>query len=335
MPHWLIKSGIQHVLARLPQRQKWNYYFQRYATRSLQLGNAMFERRLLHCRTHLETLVAARGAPPDRFTALELGTGWFPTMAVGLYLCGAESVWTIDIDPLLRRPQMRRMLELYLEYADKGLLQKHLPRLLPERLKRLRILAPEVEVLWPEEFLERMNIHHAVRDAQQTGCESQSVDLIFSTGVLEYIPVPVLQAILKEFRRVITPCGSMSHWISMIDQFWYFDKSITPFNYMKYTTAQWRWFNSPLIWQNRLRQSDYRKMIIGAGFRVVREDIESGDPKDLQSIQLAPEFQGYAREDLLTLMSWVMAVPTPTAGCDSDGEPNNSARNPIEAPQAS
>src|SRR4051812_37943040 len=98
MPHWLIKSGIQHVLARLPKRQRWNYLFQRYGTRSLQLGTGMFERRLEHCRTHLDNIVTARGTTElGSFTALELGTGWFPTIAVGLYLCGAEKIWTIDI----------------------------------------------------------------------------------------------------------------------------------------------------------------------------------------------------------------------------------------------
>jgi len=43
------------------------------------------------------------------------------------------------------------------------------------------------------------------REAQNTGLAANSVDLFTSTGVLEYIPGPVLKEILAECRRVGKP----------------------------------------------------------------------------------------------------------------------------------
>lgn len=266
----------------------------------------MFEVRLEHCRRHLAAL---EKSADDEFTALELGTGWFPTMVIGMYLCGAKQVWGIDIDPLLRRSRVRRVLDLFCEYDDAGQLAKFLPGVRPERMRRLRELVPLLDGESPESFLARMNIHMMVRDARNSGLPDGSVDLFFSTGVLEYIPRAVLRGILDEFRRLATPRAVMSHWISMIDQFSYFDKSITPFNYLKYTAKQWRYLDSPMIPQNRLRISDYRALFNEAGFTITSEEGTPGSAKDLESIKLAPEFSSYSKEDLLVLTAWITAKP--------------------------
>src|SRR4051812_1924349 len=117
MPHWLVKSGIQRAISMLPYRHWWNELFQKFGgTQSLHLGRGMFERRLDDCRNHLDNFLQSGQGTPGQFTALELGTGWFPTLATGLYLCGAGPIWTFDIEPLLRRSRMQRMLELLFEY---------------------------------------------------------------------------------------------------------------------------------------------------------------------------------------------------------------------------
>ena len=101
----------------------------------------------------------------------------------------------------------------------------------------------------------------------------------------------------------------MSHWINLVDQFSYFDKNITPFNYLKYTEKQWRWFNSPLTWQNRLRISDYRDLVARTGYEMIKEECTSGNPADLARVQLSPEFRNYRQEELLVLTAWIVARP--------------------------
>jgi hypothetical protein len=136
-----------------------------------------------------------------------------------------------------------------------------------------------------------------------------AVDLFFSTGVLEYIPRPVLVCIFAEFQRIASSQAATSHYLNLIDQFWYFDRSITPFNFLKYSAKQWGYLNSPLIWQNRLRISDYRELLNEARFQIVKELNTAGSADDLRKIQISSELQHYKQEDLLVLMSWLVAKP--------------------------
>lgn len=157
--------------------------------------------------------------------------------------------------------------------------------------------------------MERLDIHAQVRDAQQTGLPANRVDLITSTGTLEYIPPSVLKNMMAEFRRVGSANAVMSHYLNLADEYSYFDRSITPINFLQFTERQWRRWNSPLIWQNRLRISDYRELFRQARYDIVKEINTCGNPADLKKIQLAPEFQHYAKEDLPVLTSWLVAVP--------------------------
>ncbi len=309
MPNWLIKSAIQRTISLLPQSQRWNELFQRYVTKSLELSPNRFEGKLNDCRMHLENYLELYPERAENFSALELGTGWFPTVPVGLFLCGASHVWTFDIDPLLKRARVKQMLQFFFEHDANGTLKKHLPRLRPDRMAKLRELNSRVDTDEPIDFLERLNIHVRVQDAQKTGLPDGSVDLFFSTGVLEYIPRPVLANIFAEFRRIASSQAAQSHYLNMIDQFWYFDRSITPINFLKFSPKQWGYLNSPLIWQNRLRISDYRELLKDAQFQIAKESNTAGSADDLNKIQLAPEFQHYSKEDLLVLISWLVAKP--------------------------
>lgn len=324
MPNWIIKSAVQRVISWLPHSQYWNGLLQTCITKSTTLTPSMFEDRLRECRRFLN---AFRGRNPDvsGFRALEIGTGWYPTIPVGLYLCGASEIWTMDIDPLLSRDRLKVMLRYYDEVERRGVLRQILPARSPERLKTLLDLLPLADTLTPAELLEKINIHVRVRDARDTGLPAGSIDFFFSSGVLEYIPVPILEGILAEARRVASARFVTAHRLNLVDQFSYFDSSITPYNFLKFSPRQWHWANSPLIWQNRLRICDYRRLFREAGLEITNEENISGEAADLAKIKLAPEFKDYPQADLLVLHSFLTArvmssVPSagalaPGAGC--------------------
>jgi SAM-dependent methyltransferase len=306
MPHWLIKSAIHQILYRLPQRQAWNRLFQKYVTRSVVLNGEKFETKVRECHRHWNSFRDASPATPE-FVAFELGTGWFPIIPVGLYLCGAKKIWTVDIDPMLRPEALRQMLEHFQAYAGNGKLREMLPELKTDRLQTLRGLVDLVSRERPEELLKRLQIECLALDAQSTPVASRTIDLYLSSAVLEYIPRPVLQGIFKEARRLLVPGGIMSHRLNLIDQFSYFDRSIGAYNFLRFTDKQWRRRNSPMIWQNRMRISDFRALFAEAGFEILREESEPGKAAELDAIPLAPEFSGYRREDLLVLHSFLTA----------------------------
>ena len=306
MPHWLIKAAVQRGISWLPNPQKWNELFQEHVTKSVYLTGEEFERRMGFCRLHLEHFTQFR-RPETGFTVLELGTGWQPIVPLGLYLCGAAEIWTYDIGGFLNTERLQRLLGMFADAARRGDLAKWLPDLLPERLDRMLSIAGRAAAEAPADFLQRLNIHVRVQDAQQTGLAAGSVDFLFSTGVLEYIPRPILANILAEFKRVAKPGAITSHYINLRDVYSYFDSSLTPFNNLKFSERSWKYLNSPLTWQNRLRISDYRELFRNAGFEIVKETNTNGAEQDLDRVSLAPQFRNYSRADLLVLLSWIAA----------------------------
>jgi len=309
VPHWLIKSAIHRAISFLPRSERWNEVFQTYVTKSLNIDRGGFEQRLEFCRRHLEHFLELNPERRESFSVFELGTGWFPIVPVGLYLCGASEIWTFDIVPLLRSSRMQRTLEFFCEYDRKGELQKHLPRLRPERMAHLRTALAAARSESPQALLERFKIHAMIRDARATELSANSIDLFFSTSVLEHIPREILTGIFREFRRLASKNAAMSHRVGLDDQYHYLDRSITAFNFMQYSDRAWKYLDSPLTPHNRLRISDYRALLREAGFEMAKEVNTSGSPKELEKVRLAPEFQNYSMEDLLVLTSWLVAKP--------------------------
>jgi hypothetical protein len=101
----------------------------------------------------------------------------------------------------------------------------------------------------------------------------------------------------------------MSHYVDLYDQFSAFDRSITQFNFLRYSAGRWQWLRSPLIPLNRLRISDYRALHSAAGFAICQEASSSGSAHDLGKVPLATEFQKYSAADLLVVTSWLVSRP--------------------------
>lgn len=150
-------------------------------------------------------------------------------------------------------------------------------------------------------MLERAGIsYHAPGDATQTGLPDRSVDLVFSNSVLEHVPVSVLQAMMQEAQRILRPGGLALHNVNCGDHYAYFDRSITPIHYLRYTEAQWRWWNNNILYQNRLRAIDFIQASERAGLRVVL-DTHHGRADLLQrlpQLPIATQFQHYAADEL-------------------------------------
>ena len=251
-------------------------------------------------------LVAQLSATAAEPLAFELGTGWFPILPVAFHLCGAREIWTTDIESFLRPRQLAQMLDYFAEFHRNGKLAAALPAARADRIEQLLALAPKAATLTPQAWLAELKIHALNQDAQRLPLADASIDWFFSSGVLEYIPEPVLRNILAEFRRLATPGAVMTHRLNLADEYSYFDRNITTLNFLKFDDRRWRWFNSPLIWQSRLRVSDYRRLYREAGFAVVAEHNQSEASAKLDQFTLAPQFKKYAREDLLVIHSFMV-----------------------------
>lgn len=310
MPSWLLKAATQRLIGFLPNPHHWNELIQDRITRSIQLPPDQFFLKLDACRICLQPFIALRRTLPREFTVLELGTGWFPIIPIGVFLCGASEVWTWDIVEHLRLERVRFVLNLFLQADAAGQLGRYLPDLRPERLDRLREAAADQSAGTAAELLERLRIHYRLGDVTQVELPLQSVDLFTSYGVLEYLPAKALVPLFRAFLRIAASEAVMNHQVIMEDQYAGRDHQITPFNFLKFSDRTWRWLNNPIIPLNRLRITDYRQAMRDAGFRIIDEVVEHrGDPAMLAKVDLAPRFRQYPQEDLLVLRAWLAATP--------------------------
>jgi hypothetical protein len=312
MPHWLLKAAAQGAIAAAPMGDRLDRAARVHVTRSLTLGEQAFATKLRQCRRHIGRVRALR-ATRFRPRALELGTGWYPIVPIGLWLCGAERVTTIDKNPLLEPERVRHTVRLYERAIRTGALDRLLPGAWAGRVAALRDAAAWIDEEEPEALLARLGVDVIVGDARETGLDDGSIDLVVSNNTFEHVPPDVLLDILREFRRISAPRAVMSHFVDMADHYAYFDRRLSQYHYLRFSNRAWRLLNGGIQYQSRLRISDYRDLHAAAGFTVVDEEHGQALPQDLDRVPLAERFRAYPREDLLVLRAWITAVPTVVA----------------------
>ena len=307
MPNWLIKAALQRGISWLPFSHQCNAFFQKHVTRSIQLTEDKFQYRVGLCGKYVRALDRFYQGAKTGFTAVEVGTGWYPVVPIGLFLRGADSVRCFDIAQHVNCGRVIDTVECFRKAVDQGTLEQTIPGILPDRLSMLLEISASSEALDPVAMLAPLGIDLIVGDACRTGCVDQSVDLIVSSGVLEYIPRDMLVAMFAEFNRIGKPGYLSAHYLNLVDQYSYFDSKLPPLNFLRFSDRQWRWLDSPLTSLNRLRISDYRALFEQAGLDVVHEENTLGSEADLDRVPLATAFQHYAREDLLVHLSIMVA----------------------------
>lgn len=318
MPSWVLKATVQGAISPLPGGDRLNHLLQKRVTGNVVLTEERFEHKLAQCRRHLHSFQASRGAARVPALALELGTGWYPIVPLGLLLAGVERVVTIDVSPLLDLERTREVLELYAAKLRSGKLQTLVPGIDAARAQAVIAAAGDRSARDAGELLGPLGVRVLVGDARASGLPAHSVELFVSNNTLEHIAPEVLRELMIEFARLAAEGAVMDHFVDMSDHYAHFDGSITEFNYLRYSDRAWRVFNNRLQHQNRLRICDYRRIIEEAGFELIAEEGERGAAEELGAIKLARPFQRYAVEDLLVLRSWITAVAQPAGAPDRD-----------------
>jgi SAM-dependent methyltransferase len=239
---------------------------------------------------------------------LEVGTGYVPALPLGLYLVGAASVTTMDLNRMLDVQQTREALRRLVTRRDevRGLLNGLTEEdALAERLALLEQLCEE-----PLLCLHRAGIdYQAPADASRTGLPAGSIDCHFSITTLEHIPRPVLGAILDEAERLLRPGGLSIHYIDLSDHFQHQDASIPRIHFLRFTEQEWeRLAGTPFAYCNRLRASDYLHLSRERRFEVLdaTPGIDATSLSHLrQGFALALPFRSYDSADLCVTELWL------------------------------
>jgi hypothetical protein len=293
--NWRIKGIVQKALSTAPGGTRVNDLLQR-TTGGLRNLDAAVDSKVVD-----DWLVLARQLReldvqiPDA-VLVEVGTGWFPVLPLCFAFAGARTCHTFDVARHLNRRLTQRAI---------ARLRVHLPRIadaagveLEQVQRRYNHVSASLDV---STALDRGGVrYHAPADAAQTDLGDRSADAVFSNSVLEHVPSRGIAAILRETARIVKRAGVSLHSVNCGDHYAYFDRSISPINYLKYSDRQWKRWNNSLLYQNRLRPVDFLQLAEDAGLQVV---LSRFTPKEkllrmLPTLGVAEQFAKYAPEQL-------------------------------------
>ncbi len=294
---WRIKGCIQGVLAHVPFGTSINDALQKVSGGRVDEG-AHIDIKFRNDWLVLMDMLADLDADVKGKELMEVGTGWLPVLPLCFALAGAHRVHTFDLNRHLRHsavPGALKQLEQHLPAVAKACRQTESE--VRQRYARLAQAASGAEIL------ERAGIvYHAPADATVTGLPDASISLVFSNSVLEHVPTDVLRPMMREARRIMTTDGLVLHSVNCGDHYAYFDRSITPIHYLRFDERAWRRWNNDILFQNRLRPSDFLVSAENEGLVVVRriQTVRADLLSALPNTPIAPEFRRYSDEELCT-----------------------------------
>lgn len=288
------KAYIQNIFSAVPQGERFNYFFQKNITHSLPISDADFSEKIETVKLHFNNFSKYCGdKDPQNCKYYEFGSGYDMVIPIGISMLGFGNLTCIDIRELvfpdLINDSIKRLYGFKDKFGEKDNVLKNVPQV--DRNNYREILK------------EYFNINYiAPLDARKTSIESNSIDFILSNATMEHIPQKDLPDIMKESYRIMKPGGIMSNVIDYRDHWSFFDNSISVYNYLQYSDKEWRKLNPSIMYQNRMRHSDYIKIISEAGFQILEEKPNYPTESEielLKKIKITDHYlKNYTSEDL-------------------------------------
>jgi len=232
---------------------------------------------------------------PEQSCALEFGVGRNLLTPLLLSAVGARQIFAYDIERLATLEHINHVIRQLrgLEIPCPG-----------QAWREIENIEVDLKSFYRINYLAPCDVRHTV-------LPPGSIDFVCSTSTLEHIAREDIVSIVTECRRLCSPSALMSFVIDYHDHYSTSDSSITRFNFYRYSDSNWRWFNPPNHFQNRMRHSDYEVLFESCGLTALerRAVIPLYNEKDLQAIRLASEFVKYSTADLAALNGLFLLKP--------------------------
>lgn len=303
---WKLKAIVQKCISFMPKREKVNYLFQKHVTHGVELFDEHFGFKVDHARDHIDYFRKYGNTGPE-MKIMELGTGWYPIIPMFMFLTKTGKVTSVDIQSWMNRDRQIITINKFFEWYNKGWLDDKFKDIDKDRLQQLEHVHKNPDTYSMEDINELIGLTTLLKDARNTGLEERSMDMICSNNTFEHIEGDVLKGILIEYKRIIKSGGVMSHFIDMSDHFAHFDKKITVYNFLKYSTKSWSMIDNKIQPQNRFRHKDYLKMYKELDIPVTEEKIEDGNSETLALVNVHPEFKDYSQEQLAITHAYLVS----------------------------
>ena len=306
--NWKIKAAVQNACAALPVfREELYFSIQKTFGDPLNHPNPL---DMVRAAADLAAVLNGAGHPIDGARVFEVGTGRRIDMPVGMFLAGAASTTTVDLHRYLRPELVMASLQRIVKHRAK--ITEFFAKVTnsSDFEHRFDVLSGISNF---DELLAKTRIdYRAPADAANTGLPSASFNLHISYTVFEHIPAAVLEAILKESNRLLSPDGVALHHIDLSDHFAQ-EGAITKINFLQYSSKQWASYaDNQFAYHNRLRPRDYRAIYEAAG-QQIEQWSPSVDAVSLTTLKhgfpVHSDFRDLPPEELCTDMLRVLSCP--------------------------
>lgn len=286
---WKYKAIVLWLFSSSPLGEALYYFSQKNIAKSLPTPEVKIPIYVAYARQHLEALAKYHPKSIRELRCYEFGAGQDLMIPMAFYAFGIERQILVDIRKLLKSELVNDTIYKYQRMANSlGLLR------VPKTFIKSKTDIDNLKNYY--------GIHYAApADARHTGLPDEFVDCVTSTNTLEHVPVNDISKIFSECFRILHPDGLMSFRIDYSDHYSHFDRSLSPYNFLRYSDKVWSIYNPPLHYQNRLRHADYLELFAKAGFEVLeirREEPSPHDIESLRSLRLHLRFRAYGMEDL-------------------------------------
>jgi hypothetical protein len=122
-------------------------------------------------------------------------------------------------------------------------------------------------------------------------------DACISSTTLEHLSKEELRESFKLLKKIIKKDGIISSAIDYSDHYSHTDKKINNLNFLKFSDDEWKKYNTPMLFQNRLRHQDYREIFKYIGYKIFEIKGDFGIPPQKVS-------KKFNVENEETLMVW-------------------------------
>lgn len=297
MKKWILKAIIQKVITYFPFSFQINYFFQKYITKNVFLSDDFFNIMCDHF-IELTEYCSLNGAEFKNIKVIELGTGWHPIIPVLLFITGVEEIVTLDLRSHVRKENLKLLLEKVVGNYEANRFSQFPIKIQKDRVEIVKDILNNFEKLSISEILSRCSIQQKLQDANHLDFNDNSFDLCYSVNVLEHVDIDSIRGISAEFFRIGKSNSYHYHAIGVYDHFVHIDKSISKFNYLKYSDSIWKAIDNKIQPQNRRRISYFRNTFNSIGYTILNEILWDAEPNELNKIDIHPDFNNLADIDI-------------------------------------
>jgi SAM-dependent methyltransferase len=306
--NWKIKAFVQNCIANLPEVLSREMYFQmqRHFGRLKKRVNPWKHFSAHNAKMLQKIMQYGNGIKGKIF--LEIGSGKAPLLPVALWLCGAQKIITMDLEPYIRNELIKDM--LFFCKNQKSEIESIFGELLDKERFNLLLDYNEKNKIYKKDIFELCQIEYvAPGDATKINLPENSIHYHVSHTVYEHMPLTVLHDILKEGNRVLEKDGLFINFIDYSDHFSHTDKNISRINFLQYSDKEWKKYDGNQHMNvNRARHDEFVELFKTVGHDFL--EIESYSDEEVEKmlknnkITLDVKFKNKSPEILSITGSW-------------------------------